>query len=372
MTAPLKKLLNRLAGHGPHAVQPFDQLFPQAAAATPGLSRIRGFQGILATAPRDACAYPSTHALLGQQSALPQNGANPGKTGERLSPPRRLFSLADVAVAGDDGVVYCPRRRVAVEETVRVWLKSPSAHSLLAAPGFPPSQALPGITLSLASLDAGGFYHFLVESLPRLELARPWLTEVDHVLSPGRAGGFQEKWLVLAGVPREKILWLEGLTHYRCEQLLFTSPLSDDCAPTPWLIDAIRRTVRHAPPAAGSRRLWISRRDATSRDLAWEDDLLAQLPKFERVELAGLPPAEQMRFLRNAAVVAGPHGAGLANLVFCPPGAAIIELHPDRDRPVFARLATAAGGRHAWAVVNFAQPPPNLETLASAIRRFAA
>lgn len=374
MTVPLKKLLNRLTGHGPHAVQPFDELFPGAAAKSTGNSVAKGVNGVLASAARDSCVYGPTHSLLGQQPGppLPQGDSSGEKAGNRLSPPRRLLTLTDVAIAGDDGVVYCPRRRVAVEETVRVWLKPPTAHPLLAAPGFPPAQSLRGVTLSLGSLDAGGFYHFLIESLPRLELARPWLEQIDHVLAPGRAGGFQEKWLLLAGIPREKIIWLEGLSHYRCEQLLFTSPLSCDCEPTPWLIDAIRHTVHHALPPVGTRRLWISRRDANSRDLAWEDVLLAQLPEFERVELAGLPPAEQIRFLRDAAVVAGPHGAGLANLVFCPPGAAIIELHPDRDRPVFARLATAAGCHHAWAVVNFAQPPANLETLANAIRRFAA
>jgi len=352
----LKKIAHRLLGHGPVSVRSFDEMYAGAA----------GSNGVLAIAAADACRDAPSTALLGQPA---ESEVLPGAS---LSPERRLFSLTDAGLAGGDGVVYCPRRRIAVAETVRLWLQPADAHPLLAAPGFPPARPLRGRTLSLASLGAEGFYHFLIESLPRLELARPWLAGLDHVLAPGRAGGFQEKWLGLAGVPREKIIWLEGHSHYRCEQLLFTGPLSYDSQPTPWLVQAIRRTVGYAPAARGPRRLWISRRDAVARHLVWEDALLAQLPQFERIELAGRAPAEQIALLREAAVVAGPHGAGLANLVFCPPGAAVIELHPGHDRPVFARLATAAGSRHAWAVVDFTHPPENLALIAGAIRAFAA
>lgn len=352
-----KYLLNRLIGRGPFAVQPFDQLFP-----TPD----NVHNHVLAAVAGDSCPSTASTTLLSQQ---PATESLPGVS---RSPARRLFSVSDACLAGGDGVVYCPRRRLAVAETVRLWLQPADAHPLLSAPGIPSAQPLLGRTLSLASLGAEGFYHFLIESLPRLELARPWLAGLDHVLAPGRPGGFQEQWLALAGVPREKIIWLEGLSHYRCEQLLFTSALSEDSEPTPWLVEAIRRAVGFVPATRATRHLWISRRDAAARNLTWEDALLARLPQFECVELASRPPAEQIALLREAAVVAGPHGAGLANLVFCPPGAAIIELHPDRDRPVFARLATAAGCRHAWAAVDFKRAPENLTSLAGAIRDFAA
>ena len=373
MTVRLKHLLNRLAGHAPHTVQPFAQLVSPARGPD-DTAAVKGFSGVLATAPADTCDYPSTHSLLRQLPVLetPPNDSCHRPIGGPQTPPRQLFSMTDAGIAGGDGVVYCPRRRVAVAETVRVWLQPASTHPLLSAPGFPAAQPLRGITLSLASLGAEGFYHFLIESLPRVELARPWLAQVDQVLAPGRPGSFQEKWLSLAGIPHEKIIWLDGHSHFRCEQLLFTSPLSYDSEPTPWLVNAICETVDEPLPPPGSRHLWISRRDAGVRHLAWEDVLLAQLPTFERVELAGRAPADQIDLMREATVIAGPHGAGLANLIFCPPSAAVVELHPDHDRAVFARLAIAAGCRHAWAVVNFERPPENLPRLADAIRTFIA
>ena len=333
------------------------------------------FAGILAESPPDACLYAATHALLGQAPTGELVHGEPRFRGEGLaiSPGRRLFALSDAAVAGDDAVVYCPRRRLAVAETVRQWTRPATRHPLLASPRFPPPQPLPGLTLSLGTLDGGGFYHFLLEALPRLHLARPWLAHIDHYLANGTPGSFQERWLVQAGVPAEKIIWLSGLSHFRCEQILFTNPLCHDTQPTPWLVTAIRDVCGVRPAGLpGSRRIWISRTDAGSRHFAWEQELLARLDGFERVELGRLAPAEQLRLMAGAAVIAGPHGAGLANLIFCPPGTRVVELLPDAShRPLYGRLAIAAGCLHAWAAVDFTRAPDNQPDLAQAIRAFA-
>jgi len=363
----LKNVANRLVGSGPISVQPFDALHPALLSGAPnGGQTLDKVAGVLSTVPGDQFAYLRLKSLLGRPAESEALFA--GKSADR-----RLFTLPDTCVAGGDGVVYDPKRRIAVEETVRSWFRPPSKHPLLAAPRFPAACPLPGVTLSLASLGAEGFYHFLIESLPRLALARPWLDCVDHVLAPGQAGRFQENWLSLAGVPREKIIWLEGHSHFRCEQLLFTGPLSEDSQPTPWLVSSVRDTVSAAPPERGTRKLWISRNDAGVRHIAWERELIARMPEFERVELASRPPAEQIALLGSAAVVVGPHGAGLANLIFCPTGASIVELQPAHcNRPLFGRLASAAGCRHAWTTVDFTRPPEDLPALANAIRAFAA
>ena len=49
---------------------------------------------------------------------------------------------------------------------------------------------------------------------------------------------------------------------------------------------------------------------------------------YERVTLAGRSVAEQVALFAGATHVVGPHGAGLANVVFCPPGARLLEILP--------------------------------------------
>lgn len=375
MISIIKRQIVRLFGQGPYRIAPFETLVRAGGEWRNGVHVAERFDGILVELSPDACAYASTHGLLDQTPAPELLEGKPRfrSGGVAISPPRRLFSLSDAAVAGDDAVVYCPRQRIAVAETVRQWTQAANRHPLLASPRFPPRQPLPGITLSLGTLDGGGFYHFLLEALPRLHLARPWLDRIDHFLANGTAGSFQERWLVQAGVPAEKIHWLSGHSHFLCEQVLFTNPLCHDAQPTPWLVAAIRDVLAVQPAGhPGSRRIWISRTDAGSRHFVWENELLARLDGFERVELARLAPVEQMRLLACAAVVAGPHGAGFANLVFCAPGTKVIELLPDElHRPLYGRVASATGCTHARAAVDFARAPRNLPELAAAMRTFA-
>jgi capsular polysaccharide biosynthesis protein len=370
---PLKRLANKFLGHGPNRVAPFSTVAEARREKARGVHQPEGFDGILANEPGDTAAYTSGRALLGQPESSELIGGRPRYLAGGIPAPQEkvLYSLSDAAVVGSDGVVYCPLTRTAVAESMRSWTTAVEEHPVLAAPGLPPAAALPGCSLNLALLSGDGFYHFLVEGLPRLWLARGQRTQVRHVLVNGTPGSFHEKWLGRAGIDAANLVHMPGLAHHRCEQLLFTNYLMRDYQPTPWILAALRALLQAPAPAApGKRRLWLSRADARSRQPAWESALLARLPGFERVTLSGLAPAEQIALMAEAAVVAGPHGAGLANLVFCAPGTKVVEIFPDTNRqPIYGRLANVASLPYAWAVADFgaaAEPAP----LADAIRSF--
>jgi capsular polysaccharide biosynthesis protein len=107
-----------------------------------------------------------------------------------------------------------------------------------------------------------------------------------------------------------------------------------------------------------SRWLWISRRGLSKRDLTWEDRVLAAFPKFERLDLGALSAREQIQAFASAAVIAGPHGSGMANLAFVQGTGDLVEFFPDDHRGdrIYSRIAHLAGWRHSWARVNFQQP----------------
>ena len=368
---PLRRAGNRLLGRGPWRLAPFDLL--RQDSLRDSLHRPEEFSGVIRTvADQRPAFFAAPHSLLGQAAELPTFAGEPRyhTAGLAPSPAIRLCALADAGLAGDEGVVYCPRSRRAVLETVRAWRLPPERHPLLGAPGLPPAKPLPGLSLSLAGLSAQGFYHHLYEMTPRLWIARDLLPRVDHILLSGPPDPVRQAWLEAAGVSAEKLRWLGGLDHHRCEQLLFTDPVIADCRPTPWLRDALRGLFSVPTPSASARRwLWISRADASSRHLAWEETLLARFPRFEKVLLSRLPPARQIALASEAAVIAGPHGAGLATALFAPPGLRLVELFPDlRLKPLFSRVASLVEGRASWAAVDF-ERPSQLEPLAVALAK---
>jgi len=85
------------------------------------------------------------------------------------------------------------------------------------------------------------------------------------------------------------------------------------------------------PPRTGGRRLYFSRRGHSMRVMVNERALEAALRRrgFQIVRPERLPAAEQIRMMREAQVVVGPTGAAMANALFAPAGARIVEIQPE-------------------------------------------
>ena len=371
--ATFRRLACALRGSGPWRLAPFADIARDRTSYAGGVHRAEDFTGLLHSEPGGAAFYPPGTSLLNQPATCETLPDGPRYRGSGVAPvpARQVFALCDAGVLSSEGVVYCRRSRRAVAETVLQWTAPAAEHPLLGAAGYPAARPLPGLSLSLLTLGGEGFYHFLLESIPRLRLLRPWFDRADHVLSPGRPDGLHARWLAHAGVPLAKVVWMDGLCHVACEQVLFTSAPMRNYQPDAWVLRAVRETFPPPPPSPGApRRLWISRRDAQLRQISWEDELLARLPGFTRIELGGLSPAEQTALAAGADVIAGPHGAGLSHVVFGRPGARVVELFPHaRRQPVYARLAALAGLDYAWAVADFDRAP-DLPALAAAINAF--
>jgi capsular polysaccharide biosynthesis protein len=65
---------------------------------------------------------------------------------------------------------------------------------------------------------------------------------------------------------------------------------------------------------------------------------------FETVYLDGMSVVDQIVLFQNAEFIVGPHGAGLANLLFCDPGTKVIEFMPSAEmRPFFWLISEKLG-----------------------------
>ena len=115
----------------------------------------------------------------------------------------------------------------------------------------------------------------------------------------------------------------------------------------------MRQSFRAFPATGRTRRLFVSRGDARKRRLTNEDEILARLARFdfEVVTPGRLPLGDSIGLFSEAQVVAGPHGAGLTNLVFMPPGGSVIEIFcPDWVHGTHAWLSHLSGHAHGYVV----------------------
>jgi hypothetical protein len=114
----------------------------------------------------------------------------------------------------------------------------------------------------------------------------------------------------------------------------------------PELLRMVQQASGAADAPPGTRRVFISRAGAARRRLLNEDAIWPLLAArgFERVCLENLPFEEQVGLMRQTAVLFAPHGAGLTNMLFCPPGTRVCEIADlGFPNPNFYALASALG-----------------------------
>jgi len=77
-----------------------------------------------------------------------------------------------------------------------------------------------------------------------------------------------------------------------------------------------------------SKKVFISRKDAQLRKILNEDEVFTLFEEkgFKRYELSNLSILEQILLFNNAEIIAGEHGAGFVNTLFCKPSTMIIEI----------------------------------------------
>ncbi|HEX5761006.1 MAG TPA: glycosyltransferase family 61 protein [Thermoanaerobaculia bacterium] len=234
------------------------------------------------------------------------------------------------------------------------------------------------------------YYYHLTHALPLLCLLRPLLA-ADPEIELLTCGAFDEH-LALLGVAPRRLIRYDPQTLYQAGRLYAATP-PPFLAPPRELLQRVRAAFtaglpRRPPCAVLVRRTPAQRTAFRNRVcerlglnarvdvclLENHDELLAALrrafPEWEWVDFDSdrLPAAEQVALFARARLVVGAHGSGLANLLFAPPGARVLELMPQRSFfPLFWHLAAALGQVYGVHIVpgvskydSFAVPPAEM------------
>jgi capsular polysaccharide biosynthesis protein len=223
----------------------------------------------------------------------------------------------------------------------------PTQHPVFLRWRLPDVISVPGSVSVLTTRGSENYYHFLTDVLPRLELLRRAGVDSDRFLV-NRQTRFQRDLLDHVGITADRCLSTEKYPHLRADELIVPS-LPDDNLRTPgWIVPWLRTQFLPEQVAAPHRRLYVGRGDKKrTRRVENEAEVIAALAPlgFESIDPGRMSPSEQVRAFAEAECVVGAHGAGLTNLAFCPPGAAVVELFAaDYVNECFWALATTVEG----------------------------
>jgi hypothetical protein len=249
-------------------------------------------------------------------------------------PIRETFTceMPNAIILGSSGFVMTPELEMISQSTAEsvaqltVLLNSLSS----ASTSFPP-QPIPGKYVSLVGkYSAANYAHWLMDYLPRLALLDPSQTDFKVIVNVAPEA-YRLESLELLGVSSDRIF--EVKEECLCfENLLFCHAADKMGVPKAVhlykmrerLVTAATGTAYHPSP---NRRIYISRAKA-SRRISNENELLPILREygFEVINCEDYKLADQIRIFSEANVVAGAHGAGIFNQIFCNPGATVIEI----------------------------------------------
>lgn len=246
--------------------------------------------------------------------------------------PSTFVAQIPAARVLDEGFVISPDNQILGDVSAIITPKS-SHHLAFTTGAVGPVQKFRGKVAVLATYAGRGYYHWMLDVLPRIELltrASYDLDEIDKFIVNSYVTSYQIETLERLGIPREKLIQTQWTRHLWVELLILPS-LSNVYGSVPkWSCDFINWSFLDTRDfeEAKSRKLYISRGSASHRHISNERALIDLLKSrgFEVVVLEKMTVADQARLFRSASIVVGPHGAGLTNLVFCEPHTKVVEI----------------------------------------------
>ncbi|PAX59722.1 glycosyltransferase family 61 protein [Brunnivagina elsteri] len=186
------------------------------------------------------------------------------------------------------------------------------------------------------------YFHWMFEVLPRIHLLEKSgfnIQEIDHFFLNECRYSFHHETLAALGIPLKKIIEHNKISHIKAKQIVLPSLAGDTPSMAPWVCNFLRDKFLNGTTNKKSlKRIYINRIDAKYRKILNEAQIIDFLSKFgfESLTLALMSVAEQAEIFSSADVIVAPHGAGLANIVFCKPETKVVDIFmPEHINPCY-------------------------------------
>jgi capsular polysaccharide biosynthesis protein len=190
------------------------------------------------------------------------------------------------------------------------------------------------------------YFHWLLYHLPKIMILNGYGRSERIILpSTNRLYPVIERSMELLGVGTSRLPKLNTSVLHVDELTIVETDLFPSV-----ILHQMREKVIGHNVATPNRKVFISRelarwRRLVNQEAMWE---ILRAAGYEKVLMEKLTLDEQVSLMSETRVIFGLHGAGLANMLFCPSGAHIIELtDPDFQEPGYYALASSLG-HHYW------------------------
>lgn len=260
-------------------------------------------------------------------------------------PERFVMKVPNGRVLGD-GSTIMPGNAL-LSNTTTEFHRDIEHHHLLSEKKVRSPERFEGRLAVIGSPGGGNYFHWTLDSIPRFHLLSLSDEPVDaYYVHDGHR--FQQEWLRKLDIPPDKIVSASPDRHIEAKELIVPSFAGQPGLPAPDGL-AFLSSFRPENITGKGERIYISRSDSKRRRIVNEHHMLPILEKhgFSVIRPGRLSLEEQMAAFAEAKIIIAPHGAELANLVYCQPNTRIVEIFsPYYLNPCFRELAALAGLRH--------------------------
>ncbi|MEY4669490.1 MAG: hypothetical protein RL518_2189 [Pseudomonadota bacterium] len=188
--------------------------------------------------------------------------------------------------------------------------------------------------MSLTSRCSSGFFHWMLDSLPKVILAEACGFTGTYLLPPPSTVPWAHETVTLLGISSERVMHhtSQDIHAQRLYIPTYFSGYNAHHNSTFMRLyrDRIRRTLE-VKPQGSKERILIARKAKTKvRRIDNYDEVMQALAQhgFESVYFEDLPLREQLARALSAEAMIGAHGSGLCHSLFMDEGSTLIELFP--------------------------------------------
>ncbi|CAO3439897.1 glycosyltransferase family 61 protein [Azospirillum doebereinerae] len=215
-------------------------------------------------------------------------------------------------------------------------------------------KSISGQVAFIGSHEFSNWGSFLFRVLPKMAVLKRLFLDDVNVMANIHYQNYRLL-LNIAGVRDDKIIHHDRTAIYSVEDLMVPTLPSPHVFFPPEVVGFYNQISRSVTTRKPFRKLYISRMSEAARNyrtLLNEGELAGRLEAvgFEIVNPAELPIREQIRIFAEAAVVVGPSGSGMFNVVFCQPGTLVFDIESARDW-IYAHTNMFSSLGHSFAII---------------------